>query len=91
VIERPAEQRTQFRPRRPSGGERAQHGQRVHAFDEVVTGRLAEALGAVGDVEDVVDDLEHHAEAPAPLGQRVDHCPVEPGDDGTDPGRGGEQ
>ena len=53
-------------------GQRPQDGQRVDALDEVVAGRLAELLGGVGDVEDVVDDLEHHPERVAPGGQRVD-------------------
>ena len=46
-----------------------------------MTGGLAELLGGVGDVEDVVDDLEHHAEGVAPLGQVVDDLPLESGDD----------
>ena len=46
-----------------AGLQRAQHRQGVHALDHVVAGRLAELVVGGGDVEDVVDDLEHHAEA----------------------------
>ena len=35
-------------------------------------GELAEPFGRADDVEDVVAELEHHAEAATEIGQRVD-------------------
>jgi hypothetical protein len=61
----------------PPACKRAQHGQRVHALDHVVAGRLAQLLVGGRDVEQVVGDLEHHAERLAVLGERVDERAVE--------------
>ena len=71
-VERLAEQAEQLGGGHTAGLQRAQHRQRVHALDHVVPGRLAQLLLGGGDVEQVVDDLEHHPEGLAVLGERVD-------------------
>lgn len=69
----------------------AQHRQRVHALDHVVTGRLAQLLVGGRDVEQVVGDLEHHAERFAVLGERADERAIEIGDQPTDASCRGKQ
>ncbi|TPW11933.1 MAG: hypothetical protein FD127_2943 [Acidimicrobiaceae bacterium] len=56
-----------------------------------MTGGLSELAIGGGDVEQVVDDLEHHSEGVAVGGERVDQPAVEAGDDAADARRGGEQ
>ena len=46
-------------------GQRQQHRQRVDALGQVLTGRLSQLGLGAHDVEDVVADLEDHAEVPA--------------------------
>ncbi len=53
-------------------GQGHQRRQVVDAFGEILSGRLEELARGGRDVEDVVADLEHHAEAVAVLGQCVD-------------------
>ena len=60
----------------PGQRQRPQHRQRVGAFDQVVAGRLAQALVVADQVADVVPDLKCHAEGVAVLRQ------------GLHPGRG---
>ena len=83
-VERCAEERAEVGRRPVAERQRAQHGQRVDAFDHVVPRRLAELFVGGGDVEDVVDDLEHGAVGVAVLGERIDDDPVVAGDDATD-------
>ncbi len=52
-------------------GQGHQGGQGVDALGQILPGRLEELTRRGGDVEDVVADLEHHAEAVAVLGERV--------------------
>ena len=71
----PSRGRRADRPaRRPpsAGGQGADDGQRVDALDQVVAGGLAQLLVGGDQVEDVVDDLEDHAERVAVLGERLD-------------------
>ena len=65
------------------------HRQGVGALDEVVAGGLAQLLVGGGHVEQVVDDLERHAEAAPEGGEGVDLGPGQLGDDAADAtGRG---
>ena len=52
--------------------QRVDHRQRVDALEEVVARGLAERVVGGGEVEDVVDDLEAHAEVTAEAGERVE-------------------
>ena len=61
LVERVAEKTAE--PRADSTvQERSLHGERVDALSEVLAGRLAELRLCGDDVEDVVADLEDHAE-----------------------------
>ena len=53
-------------------GERVDHRQRVDALEQVLACGLAERHVGGGEVEDVVDDLEAHAEVMAVAGERVE-------------------
>src|SRR6056297_3136960 len=90
-IERRPQQLEEFRRRSVAERQRAQHRQGVDPLDDVVAGRLAELLVGGGDVQDVVDDLEHGAVGVAVLGERVDDRAVVAGDDATDARRGAVQ
>ena len=59
-------------------------GKRVHTLDHVVARGLAELVVGGGDVEKVVDDLEHDAVRLAVLGERVGQRRIEPGDQAAD-------
>ena len=76
------EQLDEFGGQSTTGGERADHRQGVGALDEIVTGRLAQLLVGCGDIEQIVHDLERHAEAGAEGGERVD---LGSGQSGHDP------
>ena len=52
--------------------ERDQGGQRVDPLGQVLAGGLLQLAVGGGDVQDVVADLEHHAEAVAELGAGLD-------------------
>ncbi len=69
--QRHAEQRPQIGPH-VGLGQGHQGRQRVDALGQVLAGRLLQLAVAGGDVEDVVADLEDHAEAVPELGAGVD-------------------
>ena len=64
-----------------------QHGQRVHAFFHVVSGRLAKFFVGCHDVEQVVHNLEDHAKRRAVIGERIDGCCIVTRDNGTNASR----
>ena len=68
-----------------------QHGEGVHALHHVVSGRLAELLVGGRDVEQIVDDLEHHAVRLAETSECIDHRTGETAHQAADARRGGEQ
>ncbi len=59
---------------------------KTDAVDHVVARRLAELRVGRGDVEDVVDDLEHHRVRVAVFGERLDRRAVVATDDPADAG-----
>ena len=52
-------------------GQRHQRRQGVDALGQILPGRFEQLRFGGGDVEDVVADLEHHAEAVAVFGERL--------------------
>ena len=66
------------RPPTSGIGQRPDDRQGVDALDQVVAGGLAQLLVGADQVEDVVADLEGHAEGLPEGGQRLDSGPARP-------------
>ena len=66
-------------------------GEGNHPLAEIVSGRFAEDLGALPEIEDVVDDLERHAQVGAETAQLLHGVLIGPADHGAHLGRAGKE